>query len=389
MADSISSSTKVCRHFNECSGCSLWTMDYQKQLAFKRNALENDLAKENILLSNQIKMCGFSSLHFRDRTDISLVDGKLGFYRNDQSRRIVDIEKCELFSPSLQNWFTLFKSIVHRHSNFLKDFKISFRLRVSPLGEFGVWIDTSHVNTKNIFEQKVFLFDLLEVSIVEVGQKLKRLQILDGELKLLKEPVLHYWMNSFNETGDVLKLYSSIGSFTQPGNLTNEILMNECITLIKNAQLHHHTCLELFSGMGNFTLMLLSLGLKVTSIEVSKTAFHALEKALENHEQFQSLIQFKELSLYKKSSQRLFNGEELLVVDPPRSGLGFVIDELAKIENDFRPKHIIYISCLASSMIEDLTRLRGLGYGIETIIGVDQFAYSEHCEWISYLSLRD
>ncbi len=389
MIDSLLSSAKKCSHFKDCSGCSLWNMDYQSQLTFKRSVLEQYLKDKNITLLTQIKMCGLPSLHFRDRTDISFIDGQLGFYRNDQSRKIVDIEKCELFSPALQSWFNLFKAIIHKHSIFLKDFKISFRLRVSPVGEFGVWIDTSHENTKKLFDQKVFLFDLLNVSIVEVGQKLKRLQNVNGDLKLSKEPVLQYWMNSFSETGEVLKLYSSIGSFTQPGNIANEILMNECTALIKNVKIQNQMCLELFSGMGNFTLMLLSLGLKVTSIEVSKTAFHALQRALENHVNFQSKIHFKELSLYKKSTQSLFSGEELLVVDPPRSGLGFVVDELEKIEKDIRPKHIIYISCLASTMVDDLARLNGLGYGIETIIGVDQFAYSEHCEWISYLRLKD
>lgn len=56
-------------------------------------------------------------------------------------------------------------------------------------------------------------------------------------------------MNSFDKNGRELKLYSSIGSFTQAGNLPNQTLMNVCIDLITNMKLEQRNCLEL-SGMG-------------------------------------------------------------------------------------------------------------------------------------------
>lgn len=379
---------QTCLHAKNCSGCSLWDLKYSDQLELKKKELENLLNQNSISLLIPIKMHGFPTLHFRDRTDVSLFEGQLGFYRNDKSKKILDIQVCELFSSSLQQWFTIFKAIIHKHHDFLKSFKVSFRLRVSPERKYGVWIDTSHETTKKLFDQKEFLLDLLDVSLVEIGQRLKRLESVQGDLKLSREPVMSYWMNSFDKNGRELKLYSSIGSFTQAGNLPNQSLMNVCIDLITNMKLEQGNCLELFSGMGNFTLMLLSLDLKVTSVEVSKTAFLALNTALLNHEELKSQISFKELSLYKKVDQTLFHGEELLVVDPPRSGLGFVVDELSKITENQKPKHIIYVSCFAETMVEDFTRLRGLGYGIETIVGVDQFAYSHHCEWISYLRLQ-
>lgn len=383
----LPTNNKKCVYLSDCSGCSLWQIDYSLQLSDKKKSLEKKLKDSQIELNTETKICGFEQLQFRDRTDVSLIDGNLGFYRNDGSKKILDILHCELFSKELQSFFSDFREVVDSHIDFLKELKISFRLRVSPIGDRGVWIDTSHENTKKLLEHKTFLEDLLRLSIVEVGQKFKRLTIQNNVLKLLKDPIMHHWMNSFDEFNRPLFLYSTIGAFTQPGNRTNELLIHECITIIKNLSLTDKSCLELFSGMGNFTLMLLSLGFKVTSVEVSKTAFSALSRALENHLNFKSHISFKELSLYNKRERNLFNNQELLIVDPPRSGLGFVIDELASLEKNQRPKHLIYISCLADTLVEDLTRLSELGYGIDSIVGVDQFAYSNHCEWISYLRL--
>src|SRR5262245_31807727 len=116
----------ICRHQNLCSGCSFLETPVSEQRAKKLTALRERSGVTPEFVDGP-------SLHFRDRTDFRLHEGKLGFYNKD--KKIFDLQKCEVFSPELQTFFLEFSK------NLPAIRKGSIRLRAGMNNERGVWLD--------------------------------------------------------------------------------------------------------------------------------------------------------------------------------------------------------------------------------------------------------
>ena len=58
------------------------------------------------------------------------------------------------------------------------------------------------------------------------------------------------------------------------------------------------------------------------------------------------------------------------------------------MDQDNKPQYILYVSCFLNSLIQDLTRLVQYDYKVKSIVGVDQFPQSSHCEWVVLLKVE-
>lgn len=388
---------KLCQYHQECSGCSLWHLPMAEQLKYKENKIRSYFANKQLTAPIEIKMLGPSEIAYRDRIDVSLIDGNLGFFAKDGlGKRIVDIQECLILSPELRKFFLKFREHLQLYRNEFMKMKLSFRLRVSPLYKWGLWIDTSHVTVKYLLIEKTFLQGLLSLGVkIEIGQKLKPLVInQSGELKLHKDSQVDPWFATFTNDEVDIPIFSEIGAFTQPSVATNKIMLQEVhqiISKIENHQGKFDDVIELFSGNGNFSLAFLSRGLKVKSYEHFIGAEKNLCKTLVAYPHFQENIKFFQLNLYGATLKNsvAFSPNSLFFVDPPRSGIGKVYDLLSESETYERPNYFLYISCESKSLVEDICQLRGLGYEIQSLTGVDQFLFSEHSEWICLLKKSD
>jgi 23S rRNA (uracil1939-C5)-methyltransferase len=143
--------------------------------------------------------------------------------------------------------------------------------------------------------------------------------------------------------------------------------------------------IELFSGLGNFTLPLASLGHKVTAYEVNEVALQSFKVTTASLPSLTRNINFLQSNLYQDKALPSLQGFDLLFVDPPRSGLKGLLPHMASHAENERPKNLIYVSCFAESMASDLRALSELGYKLTALSGVDQFPNTPHCEWIARL----
>ena len=75
---------------------------------------------------------------------------------------------------------------------------------------------------------------------------------------------------------------------------------------------------------------------------------------------------------------------DVLVVDPPRSGLG---EDFIKMILDKKPKRIAYVSCFPPSLKEDMTKL-AKAYTFEPVTLFDQFGFTDHMEALSIANLH-
>ena len=76
---------------------------------------------------------------------------------------------------------------------------------------------------------------------------------------------------------------------------------------------------------------------------------------------------------------------DLVVVDPPRAGLGAAITALL---SQIGPAEIVYVSCDPATLSRDLAALVNSGYDLRTITMVDMFPQTFHLESVSVLTRR-
>ena len=173
--------------------------------------------------------------------------------------------------------------------------------------------------------------------------------------------------------------------FTQPNGSINQQMIE---WLLAHTPPCRTDLLELYCGVGNFTLPLAHRFRRVLATELSKRATAAathnaaanqignLELArLSAAEMSQAMAGdrlFRRLSALKEPLSS-FEFETLLV-DPPRAGLDS--DTLGLAKSFAR---ILYISCSPKSLIENLAELNETHH-IEALAFFDQFPYTEHLE---------
>ncbi len=339
-------------------------------------------------------MLGLSSLpkiHFktigessqRDRVDLT-IDNRSGEYRlglfNQDYSEIVDLTNCPQLSKALQEWLHDFR---HLKPEIMRG---SVRLRVSPSGQRGVWLDLANVDVKKLLDDPIFLRALKAQAFVEIGQKRKALIEKDGQLKL-GNPQPHPWFETYiweNEQLRAQPLLGCIGGFTQPGFAANRALVEVVLKILKTLKVKR--AIEFGSGVGNFTLPLASFCETVDALELEPLACESLSQNLVNSG-LQHKVTIHQGDFQKLSARQIYNFSEaqLVFVDPPRSGLKDFLSPLYTSPID-KPNHFIYVSCFLESFLEDIQKLRSLGYRCEEITLVDQFPQTPHIEIVALLT---
>ena len=135
------------------------------------------------------------------------------------------------------------------------------------------------------------------------------------------------------------------------------------------------TLLELYSGVGLFSAFFAPQVERMVAVEASPSA---AADFVEN------LDEFDNVELYEAPVERALPGLEvkpdLILADPPRSGLGAkVIPQLLALESPL----IAYISCDPATLARDASRLVGGGYRLEEITLIDMFPQTYHIESLS------
>ncbi|MDB5988275.1 MAG: rlmD [Nevskia sp.] len=134
--------------------------------------------------------------------------------------------------------------------------------------------------------------------------------------------------------------------------------------------------LELFAGLGNFTLPLAALGAKVTAVE-GEAALVA--KGRQNLQRNGYDVNFVQADLFVPDAQAAWLREpfDQVLLDPPRTGAREVLPLVAMK----RPQRIVYISCHPATLARDATELVKMhGYRLSRAGVLDMFPHTAHVE---------
>jgi len=168
-------------------------------------------------------------------------------------------------------------------------------------------------------------------------------------------------------------------SFFQVNSEVTEKLYDYLYSVVKEKKARH--VLDLYCGIGTIGIYIHSLVEHVLGIEI-------VPEAIQNANFNKKLNQAENVSFLCGDVgcyiDQLKNQYDLIIVDPPRSGLSKkVIFEIERIA----PKTILYVSCNRITLIRDLKLLEEF-YEIETIRLFDMFPNTYHVECVCVLNRR-
>ncbi len=164
-------------------------------------------------------------------------------------------------------------------------------------------------------------------------------------------------------------------SFSQVNPLAAGELYREAATLVKGGA----RAVELFAGVGVFSLHLARGYQEVTAVEISPRsvqlgAKNARKQKVEN------------LRFVRDDARNLekFLPADLVVLDPPRAGLA---RELRQALVEQGPPELLYVACDPATWARDVGALvREGGYELRFVRPYDFFPYTHHVEVLSYLT---
>lgn len=374
--------TPACVHYTHCGGCDLQHLALEAQRRHKREVLVDQLARQGVTLASPPSILAGSPWGYRRRARLGVkVDGEgrvhLGF-RARGSHHLVDIEQCPVLMPRLA---ALLTPLRQRLGNLAAPRQVGHielidsddgvavvvrQLRANP-GDASAWQAWAG-------EQGAWLA-LLEgrenPTLRWLGKAPELRYVKAPELRYVKAPELRYTLMS---GGRHLTLAFAPGDFLQVNAEVNQALIETALDWLRLDG--NERVLDLFAGVGNFTLALAPHVDEVIAMEgsqamVERLASNASRNDLCNVESHQAdLSRVPDL-------ERAF---DLVVLDPPRDGAEAVCRALAESPGSRSVARVLYVSCDAATLARDASRLVLGGYRVTHAAIADMFVQTAHLE---------
>jgi 23S rRNA (uracil1939-C5)-methyltransferase len=180
---------------------------------------------------------------------------------------------------------------------------------------------------------------------------------------------LEYFLPAFD-----LRLQFHPLDFTQVNGPINRQIVSRVIDLM--AAQPGQKVLDLFCGLGNFTLPLARQGCQVTGVEGSDAM---VKRGYENG----ALNELSNMEFHCADLSKPFADEawaqtqyHKLLLDPPRSGALEVVQQIQKLA----PEQIVYVSCNPATLARDSAELLAQGYRLKSAGVMDMFPHTNHVE---------
>lgn len=328
-----------CKYFGVCGGCSLCHLNYENTLEYKKERVKNILSKFDIPKINVIR--NENDLYYRNKIELKIVDGKLGFYEKN-THNLIEIKECKVTKKSINKSFEFVKNMTLENAN--------VTIRANYNDEVLIIIDS---------KEKPVILNPEDYKIVGI---------------VLNDKCI-YGQDNFMEKINNLFFTVSYNSFFQVNNYINLELFN----LIKE-NIVGKTVLDLYSGVGTLSIVTSKVVDKVYSIEVIPNAVkNALINAKINKCDNINFI------LGKVEDKIGFINDKIdtIIVDPARAGLD---KKTIEVINNICPQRIIYVSCDTQSLANNLVDLAN--YEIKKFYILDMFSYTYHIECFCILDRK-
>lgn len=354
-----------CLHFNQCGGCDLQHLDVEVQRLHKQQQVLDQLnryAGVQIQPEQLSPALAGAPLGYRRAARIGLNqrqrDGELlvGFRRRG-SNKLLNIDHCPILEPRLQPVF----DVVREHLSDTTDVRQLTHIDLSCGDRNGfIRFRATRSPSTELMQRLQAIADALQLQLV--------IALNDATIPADPSPC-HYSLPEYQ-----LELAFGSSDFIQINAELNRLMVKQAVDWLNPGP--EERVLDLFCGLGNFTLPLAQQAAQVVGIEgsaemVAQAQLNAVSAGLENAQFYRANLSesFVHAPWYR-------SGFDLILLDPPRTGAREAVQQLA----GYGARKVLYISCNPSALVADLPLLLQAGYRVTRFGIMDIFPQTSHVE---------
>ena len=352
-----------CPYFGRCGGCHYQHLNYEHQTVWKREILRETLRRiGKIAWEQEIPIHASESWNYRNQAQfkVSRSGGRVefGFYEAE-SHRLVDVDECKIMSPRLNAALAELRAE-------------GWPEALSDCNEIEVMADdrdeelmVTFAGELNTQKGEALAHEaparIPTVSTVALKRR--------SGFSVYGAPTLNYRVGKF-------QYQISPGSFFQ----ASRHLLLEMVAAVTSGQ-SGPLALDLYAGVGLFTLPLAESFAQVVGVEGNERA--ARDNRDNTRRNLLGNIRAVGESAYDFLRRFAQVGPDLVVLDPPRAGVGTpTLELLAKL----RPARVHYVSCHPPTLARDLAFLSANRYTLNMIEMFDFFPHTSHIECLAKLT---
>ncbi len=363
--------TPRCQHFGVCAGCVLQHLAEDKQIAAKQQVLIENLARIGHVEADSILPPMIDAnwgYRRKGRLSVRHVEKKgktLVGFREIDARFVADLSECHTVIPALGKRLPELSALVDSLDAKRTIAQIEFIAGDGPIA---------------------LVFRNLETLSESDTEKLKQFAIATGFAVYLQpggvNSVAALWPKETNLEFAIPKYDIRLAfkplDFIQVNAGLNQKMIDQAIAMLDPQA--GERVLDLFCGLGNFTLPLARTAATVVGVEgeaslVARARENATLNKLDNAE-FYAADLAKDLS----GEPWMQQGFDKLLLDPPRAGAAEVLAQMP-LKNIRR---IVYVSCHPASLARDAGFLvKERGYKLKSAGVMDMFPHTAHVESIA------
>ncbi len=363
-----------CAHFGVCGGCSLQHLSAPAQIAAKQQTLLDNLERiggvvpQTVLPPLTGPVWGYRTKARLGGKDVRKKGRVLVGFREKRASFLADIRRCEVLHPSVGEHLETLSALIE---------SLDARERIPQ------------IEVAATDELTVLVFRHLDELSADDEARLRQFHQDSG---------LHVWLQSggpdtvqplaptdsrlaYQLPEHSIEVCFQPTDFTQVNTAINAQMVERVLGMLELSS--DDRVLDLFCGLGNFTLPLARHAGHVTGVEgeadlVARARENATHNAIGN-------VEFHVANLAEDCRQFTWagGGYNKVLLDPPRSGADGVMDLLGNIH----PEIIVYVSCHPGSLARDAgTLVNDKGYRLLSAGVMDMFPHTAHVESIAYFS---
>lgn len=333
-----------CKYYGICGGCDLLHMDEEKELEFKLKKVSDILKKFGGIDTKITEIISPNTYNYRNKATFQ-VDNKLGFFKK-RTNDLIEVDNCLLVDNRINELIKKIKEfdLINIEQIIIRVSRNEIMIIIKCIGKIDdrfieLNVDSIVLNKKGIYK-----------TIKGPGYIIEEL----GDYKFIVQPDSFFQVNS----KAAKLLYDKVLEFA-------DLKGNEKV-------------LDLYCGTGTIGSYISKYVDSVVGVEVNK---YAVEDAIKN----KKLNHIRNIDFICSDANSIdLSGFDLVIVDPPRSGLdNKTINYLLNIN----PKKIVYVSCDPVTLARDLKILMDK-YTIRDVSLVNMFPRTEHVETVVKLEKK-
>lgn len=365
-----------CKHYGVCGGCSFMHLSSEKQIEEKQKVLIDGLEHIGKVVANEIlpplttHPWGYRR---KARLGVKFVYKKekvLVGFRERSAPYLAELEQCEVLHPDAGLRLTSFASLIRDLSCYEKIAQIE----VAIADDISAFVFRNLVELTDEDKEKLITYAKNEKIAIYLQPKGP-----NTVTPLYPEnPRLQYCLSDYDVTLDFQPT-----DFTQVNQDINPKMIKLALDLLALKETDH--VLELFCGLGNFTLPMARFAKQITGVEGDAELIARANKNAEQNNIINTDLHVANLMEDVSACDWLKPSYDKLLLDPPRSGAKEMMPYIEKM----KIKHIVYVSCNPSTLARDAgTLVNEMGYTLEKAGIMDMFPHTAHVESIALFTKK-